>query len=259
MCRPEEVTLSEGAVVVGSWGVILSGAAVFVALLFVSAPYGRHARRGWGPSLSARLGWVLMESPSALLFAGVYLRGPDHAGEAPLVLLLMWELHYLHRALVFPFRMRMAGRRMPLSVVGMGALFNVVNASLNGRWVSALGAYPQAWLGGPRFLLGLVLFLAGLAANWHSDRVLAALREGQGEDYAIPRRGLFGLVSCPNYLGEIVEWTGWAVATWSLPGLAFAIFTAANLVPRALAHHRWYRVRFPDYPPDRRALVPFLL
>jgi 3-oxo-5-alpha-steroid 4-dehydrogenase 1 len=32
----------------------------------------------------------------------------------------------------------------------------------------------------------------------------------------------------------------------------------ANLVPRARAHHRWYRERFPDYPARRKALVPGL-
>ena len=35
--------------------------------------------------------------------------------------------------------------------------------------------------------------------------------------------------------------------------------SAANLVPRALATHRWYRERFPDYPQDRKALIPFVL
>jgi protein-S-isoprenylcysteine O-methyltransferase Ste14 len=65
-------------------------------------------------------------------------------------------------------------------------------------------------------------------------------------------------VTCPNYLGEIIEWLGFALATWSLAGLAFALYTAANLGPRALANHRWYRERFPDYPERRKALVPFL-
>ena len=46
---------------------------------------------------------------------------------------------------------------------------------------------------------------------------------------------------------------------WSLAGLAFAVFTVANLLPRALATHRWYRAQFPDYPPQRRAVVPFLV
>jgi hypothetical protein len=57
----------------------------------------------------------------------------------------------------------------------------------------------------------------------------------------------------------MVQWAGWALATWSLAGLAFAVYTGANLAPRALAHHAWYRQRFPDNPARRRALVPFVL
>ena len=70
--------------------------------------------------------------------------------------------------------------------------------------------------------------------------------------------GMFRLVSMPNYLGELVEWIGWAIATWSLAGLGFALFTAANLVPRAWSSHRWYREHYDDYPGERRAIIPFL-
>ena len=77
--------------------------------------------------------------------------------------------------------------------------------------------------------------------------------------YKIPRGGPYRLVSCPNYLGEMVEWGGWALLTWSMPGLAFAAWTAANLLPRAMTHHRWYQDKFPDYPRERRAVIPFLL
>ena len=45
-------------------------ALTFVGLRFVTAPYGRHGRGGWGPTVSARLGWLIMESPAPLLFAG---------------------------------------------------------------------------------------------------------------------------------------------------------------------------------------------
>jgi len=241
-----------------SFGVMAAAAVVFVALLFVTAPYGRHARRGFGPVVSARLGWILMESPASLGFAGVYLAGESRGALAPLVLLGLWELHYLERAFVFPFRMRMADRPMPLSVIALGASFNVVNAYINARFISSLGHYPASWLLGPRFEFGLLLFLVGYAANRHSDGLLAKLREGGRSGYFLPQHGLFRLVSCPNYLGEIVEWAGFALASSSLPALAFALFTAANLAPRALAHHRWYRTRFPDYPPTRRALIPFL-
>ena len=92
--------------------------------------------------------------------------------------------------------------------------------------------------------------------NIHADNVLLSLRKPGETEYGVPNRGAFRFISCPNYLGEILEWTGWAVATWSLGGLAFCVFTAANLIPRARSNHRWYRENFSDYPPNRRALIP---
>jgi 3-oxo-5-alpha-steroid 4-dehydrogenase 1 len=74
----------------------------------------------------------------------------------------------------------------------------------------------------------------------------------------VPRDGAFEWVSCPNYLGEVVEWTRWALATCSLAGLAFAIDTPTSLVPRAVSHHAWHRREFRDYPPGRWAVVPFV-
>jgi hypothetical protein len=62
-------------------------------------------------------------------------------------------------------------------------------------------------------------------------------------------------VSCPNYLGEVVEWIGFAIAAGTLWPASFAAWTIANLVPRAFAHHRWYRETFEDYPKGRRAIL----
>ena len=231
----------------------------FVSLIFTAAPYGRHARGGWGPTLPARLGWILMESPAPLFFGAVYAAGGHRAGLAPLALLLLWELHYLHRAFVYPLRLRAGASRMPLTVVLLAVAFNLLNGWINARWVSELGSYPARWLSDPRFLAGAALFLAGFALNLTSDQALRRLRQPGETGYRVPRGGVFELVSCPNYLGEMIEWTGWALATWSLAGLAFAVYTAANLAPRALAHHAWYRRRFPDYPTRRRALIPFVL
>lgn len=230
----------------------------FAGLQFIVAPYGRHGRGGWGPTVSARVGWVVMEWPAPLLFLGVYLAGSRRAELVPLLLLAMWQTHYLQRAFVYPFLMR-AGARMPVSLMAMAITFNTLNAYINARWVSDLGHYPVSWLTDPRFLLGVALFVGGLALNLGADRTLRGLR-GPGETgYRIPYGGGYRWVSSPNYLGEIVEWTGWALATWSLAGLAFALYTIANLAPRAMANHRWYHDRFPEYPTDRRALVPYLL
>jgi protein-S-isoprenylcysteine O-methyltransferase Ste14 len=243
------------------WFVLLEfGLAVltFVGLLFVVAPYGRHGRAGWGPTVAARVGWLVMESPASLVFLGFYLAGAHRAGLVPLVLLALWQAHYAQRAFVYPFLMR-SGARMPVTVMGMAIAFNVLNASINAWWVSQLGSYPTGWLTDPRFLAGFALFIFGYALNRSADRTLRGLRRPGESGYRIPHGGAYRWVSSPNYLGEIVEWAGWALATWSLPGLAFAVYTVANLAPRALSNHRWYQERFADYPPRRRALIPYVL
>lgn len=241
------------------WGLAALGAVTFVTLLFVDAPYGRHVRTGFGRLVSATAGWIAMESTAAAVPVATFVLAGAPLGPVPWICLGLWELHYLHRAFVYPLRRRAAGT-MPGLVVAMGMLFNFANGWVNARWLSHL-APPRdlSWLTGPRFLAGLCLFAAGLAVNVHSDEVLRDLRARGRGGYAVPQRGLHRLVASPNYLGELVEWIGFAVLTWSPAAAVFAFWTAANLVPRALANLRWYRRTFPDYPRHRRALVPFLL
>ncbi len=43
--------------------------------------------------------------------------------------------------------------------------------------------------------------------------------------YKIPRGGMFEYISGANFFGEILEWAGFALAAWSLPAFAFALFT----------------------------------
>lgn len=241
--------------------VIALGALSFLALLFVSAPYGRHARAGWGPAIPARWGWLLMEAPSPLGFAYVFWReaGFD-AGAAPLTLFGLWQLHYLYRSFVFPFRMRGGHKPKPVLTVALAFAFNCANGPMNGYGAAHFAELGAGSGGSTAFLgLGVALFLLGWAINHWADAVLRRLRAPGETGYAIPRGGLYRFVSCPNYLGEILEWLGFAFAAGTFAALAFALFTVANLLPRALSHHRWYRAQFPEYPAERRALVPFVL
>lgn len=242
-----------------AWGVIATGAVVFISLFFIVAPYGRHSRPGWGFMVSNRLGWTMMESPSALGFAAIFLTGRHALEPVPLVFAAMWLGHYGHRTFLYPRRMTKKVKHMPAAVSAMAVVFNVINAYLNARWVSELGTYSTAWLLDPRFLLGVALFAGGMALNITSDNALFALRKPGEDGYKIPFGGGYRFVTAPNYLGELIEWGGFALATWSLGGLAFFLFTCANLVPRAISHHRWYLAQFPDYPRDRKAVIPFLV
>lgn len=241
------------------WGWIGAAAATAALLFVVSAPYGRHRRPGWGPQLPAVAGWALMEGVSLVVIAGLFVAGGRFDDPAAWVFFIAWALHYVNRSVVHPLRARLAGTLMPVSIVAMAVVFNGMNAGLNGAWLFHLAPpYGAAWLSDPRFVVGAALFVLGAVINLDADSRLRALRAPGETGYQIPRGGLYERVSCPNYLGEIVEWTGFALATWSLPALSFAVWTVANLSPRALAHHRWYRATFPDYPPTRRALLPYV-
>ncbi len=238
---------------------VLTGLAVFFSLFRISAPYGRHTRAGWGPSINSRWAWVIMEFPSPAVFLLCYLWGNGGRPGLTWLFACLWMAHYIHRVFIFPFRLREQGKRTPLLIVFFAILFNTFNGYLNGRYLGAFTeGYPWAWCMDPRFVLGLLLFMAGVVINMQSDQILLNLRAPGETGYKIPCGGLYRWVSCPNYFGEILEWTGWAIATWSLPGAVFAFWTAANLIPRARTHHRWYHQHFTEYPPERKAVLPFL-
>lgn len=242
---------------VAVWAVIAAAVPTFFYLFRKTAPYGRHyAGGGCGPHISSRLGWIIMELPAVIVFLAVYLNGKAAFHIVPFLFVLMWQSHYLNRTFVYPFRIRASGRKTPLLVVASGFFFNVINAYINARFISEFGEYTTQWLTDPRFLIGVGVFLVGIVLNIHADNILIRLRRPGETAYVVPQGGGFRFVSCPNYTGEILEWAGWALATWSLSGLAFLLFTLANLVPRARSNHRWCVETFRDYPPSRKILIP---
>ena len=226
----------------------------FLTLMFISAPYGRHVRDGWGPTMGNRRGWILMESPAVLVFLAVFFQGQHRADLIPMALLCLWQIHYVHRTFIFPFRIRSQGKRMPVLIMTLALVFNCINAYVNARWISHWGTY--SW--SPQIVIGASLFVLGLAVNLHSDTVLINLRKPGETGYKIPEGGAYRWLTSPNYSGELLEWLGWAIAIQSEAGWAFFVFTAANLVPRAMTNHTWYKEKFPDYPKSRRRLIPFL-
>jgi 3-oxo-5-alpha-steroid 4-dehydrogenase 1 len=117
----------------------------------------------------------------------------------------------------------------------------------------------EGWAVDAAMIAGCVLFFTGFAIHVYADMQLQQLRKMHGPEYHAPQGGMYRLISCPNYFGEVIEWIGWAMLTWSPAGLVFALWTAANLIPRAVASHKWYRNCFADYPRDRKAILPFIL
>lgn len=235
-------------------------AVVHVALFFYTAPFGRHTNDRWGPLMDNKLGWIIMESPSLILMTWFLVNGTYSLQTYAWLPFILWIIHYTNRTLIFPFRIRSKGKKMPVFIVVNAIFFNLINAGLNGYFLAELsaGSYTDSWLYSPVTMLGFLIFITGMLINWRADHVLIHLRKPNETGYKIPKGFLFDYVSSPNLFGEVLEWTGFAIMAWNLPALTFMVWTIANLVPRAKNHHDWYLDRFEDYPKKRKRIFPFL-
>jgi len=241
------------------WTMAATAVVVFLALLKIEAGYGIAYTPKWGPSVNNKLGWVLMEAPVFIIMLALWLASPRRFEVAPMVMCLIFELHYFQRSFIFPLMMK--GRsRMPLAIMLMGVLFNSLNALMQGGWifyVSAPDRYAASWLCSWQFILGILIFAFGMYTNLRSDSIIRHLRKPGDTKHYLPRGGMFRYVTSANYLGELMEWVGFAILTWSWAGAVFALWTFANLAPRALKINARYNKEFG--PLTQKAIIPFVL
>jgi len=221
---------------------------VFLTLYFVNAGYGKFYKASWGPSLDNHLGWLLMEVPVFIAMLLLWWFSERRWDPIRLAMLLLFEAHYFHRSFIFPRQLR-GHSRMPWTIVAMGAVFNTLNAFMQGGWlfyVSPADYYPSSWLYSLPFLAGTALFLAGMYINIQSDGIIRNLRKPGDTAHYFPQGGMFRYVTSANYFGEWLEWTGFAILTWSWAGAVFSLWTFANLCPRAARIYDLYAQEFPE-------------
>jgi 3-oxo-5-alpha-steroid 4-dehydrogenase 1 len=239
---------------------IILACAVFLILLKIPAPYGRHTSKKWGITISNRMGWLFMELPALLPFLYFVFTGNGEKNAVVWTMVILYCLHYVNRSMIYPFRIKTKNKRMPLVIVIMAVFFNTMNGFVNGYYLGTLQhQYQDNWFKHPVFIAGFILFVTGMIINMAADDKLINLRKSSTNGYQIPYGFLFSRISCPNFFGEIIEWGGFALLCWSWPAFSFFVWTICNLIPRALDHHRWYRKKFPDYPAERKAVLPYVL
>ena len=225
---------------------------VFIALNFIEVGYGITINKKWGATINNKIAWLFMEAPVFVLMTVLCLSSPRMSpfntttSLVPLVIFLFFQTHYIRRAFIFPFLLK--GRsKMPVTVMLMGVLFNLCNAFMQGGWLfykSPEGMYSVNWLWTPQFIIGAVVFFGGMTLNIQSDKIIQNLRKSGESKHYLPDKGFFKYVTGAHYFGEVIEWTGFALLTWSLSGALFALWTCANLIPRANAIYNKYKKMF---------------
>lgn len=240
----------------------ITAVVVFVALNYVTAGYGVFYNKKWGPAIPNRIGWILMESPVFIVMLLLFCLSERTDNIVCLIFLILFEIHYFQRSFIFPFLIR--GKSvMPLSIILMGMIFNVLNAMMQAGWIFYLSPedmYDVSWLSSPCFKIGTIMFFSGMIINIHSDYVIRHLRAPGDTRHYLPKKGMFKYVASANYFGEFVEWIGFAILTWSYSGLVFALWTFANLAPRAAKIYERYKVEFADEFDDKKVkrILPFI-
>ena len=232
---------------------IIIGLIIFPINLIYKAPYGRHTSKKLGVSINNKLGWIIMELPALLVCPAIYFYFKIDF-DISIMFICLWIIHYFNRTIIFPFRIKTKGKKMPLVIVLSAFFFNIINGLINGYFLSNINFHSESIF----FITGFLLFVLGLYINISSDNKLINLRKIK-KGYFVPKGGLFKYISCPNFFGEILEWFGFALMTFNIGSLSFFIWTCCNLIPRALAHHTWYKNKFNEYPKERKAILPFLI
>lgn len=241
---------------------------VFVALFYFKAGYGYLSSSNWGTKISNKTAWVLMECPAFLFmlyYTVKFARSGADTGNSNVVLYIMaglFLLHYFQRSFIFPLLMR-GKSKMPVVIMLLGLIFNTLNAYLIAGWLfveAPAGTYTIDWLLSPQFVLGTIVFFTGMGINLHSDYIIRHLRKPGDTKHYIPRKGFYKYVTSANYFGELTEWAGYAVLTWSPAGLLFVIWTFANLGPRAKSLTAKYEEEFgEEYKKlHKKYLIPFI-
>lgn len=204
--------------------------------------------------MSSRKGMFLLYFMPALVYIMV---SRDYMTQASLVQWVLWGavvLHFGKRCLEVLYLHKYSGPIDVLTVVQIAASYSLATFLL--AWLHRNTIQEIDWL----FVFGLGLYIMGEVFNFYHHRLLAQLRRNdQEKSYVIPRGGLFQFVTAPHYFMELWAWLGLAFMSRHLAAYMIFIWTCGYLFARACRTDQWYRSRFPDYPKERKVIVPFAL
>jgi protein-S-isoprenylcysteine O-methyltransferase Ste14 len=160
-------------------------------------------------------------------------------------------IHFLKRTYEVLFLHKYSGPIQPLTfviIVVTYALIAGLISALNAQAIPAVDAL---------FVVGIVLFVIGQIGNFYHHKLLADLRKKE-DGYHIPRGGWFEKATCPHYFFELLAWVGILLLSRHLFTLLAFIAMFGYLTARSVKTRQWYRQRFPDYPAERKNMIPFL-
>ncbi|CAH8860819.1 unnamed protein product [Trichobilharzia szidati] len=181
------------------------------------------------------------------------------------VALACWCLHYTKRLLETVFIHRFSHATMALHKLFLNCAYYWGFGLFVGYFTNH-HLYTPPTFGHTQIVIGFLLFAIGEWGNFCCHLTLKRLRPAGSTVRKIPYpmpgwffTRMFNLVACPNYTYEILSWIGFTIMTQTLPALIFTIAGFSPMSVWAIGKLKAYRREFPDFPKNRKALIPFLL
>ena len=217
---------------------------------FFRVPYGKFVvKKWWLPLITNQNAFLLMEMPNLVVITGcLFIKGIPHWTNG--VIMLCFLLYAFNRAIMYPASIVRIKANWPLPLVLLGILFTTIN-SLN--QVSVFYGDYNFW--NPNVFLGFFIWLYAFYETWYADSQLLDFAS-KNEGYILPHGRWFNLISGPHYTFEVLMWFGYFMMSMSYESLLFLMSTIFNVVPRALATHKFYQEKFG--PIDTKAIIPFV-
>jgi very-long-chain enoyl-CoA reductase len=104
---------------------------------------------------------------------------------------------------------------------------------------------------------GVIFYLFGEISNYKTHLTLSNLRSPGGTERGIPKGYGFDLVTCPNYLFEIIAWVGITLVSKSASTVIFDVIAWAQMHQWAIKKEKALRSEFPDkYKRKKYVLLP---
>ena len=150
------------------------GLIAFITLLYIPAPYGKFAKKNWGPMITSQIGWFFMEIISPFCLVYFYTTGSVEKSLTSVIFVTLWVSHYINRSIIYPLRQNKPAK-MPFLIAVLAFVFNVGNGFINGTFLGSIQSYSLDYMYNWNFICGLILFVFGALINIKSDNILLSL------------------------------------------------------------------------------------
>jgi len=160
----------------------------------------------------------------------------------------MIALHFLKREYETLYVHKFSLATMPLfNIFKNSAHYWVLSGAWLAYWIYSPTSYTA--LSSPTItyidILGLILYLFGEISNAQTHLTLSRLRTTGGTERGIPKGYGFDLVTCPNYLFEMIAWVGVLLVTKSWATVLFIVVGYMQMLLWAIKKEQALRAEFP--------------